>query len=90
MPALEALGAWGARIPLPSGEPTISAVSVLWFLRECLRARPTPLTDAYRVELDDGVWTIRTMSGRTEVESAGPPARTPAFGTDPDITPHDR
>ena len=62
MPALEALGAWGASLPRPSGEPTLSAVSVLWFVRGCLRGRPTPPTDTYRVELDDGVWTIRTVS----------------------------
>ena len=83
MPALEALGAWGARLPPPSGEPTLSAVSVLWFLRGCLRARPTPLTDAYRVELDDGVWTIRAVSGRTEVESGETASVDAGLRTDP-------
>ncbi len=83
MPALEALGAWGARLPRPSGEPTLSAVSVLWFVRGCLRARPTPPTDTYRVELDDGVWTVRTVSGRTEVEPGETAKADAGLRTDP-------
>ena len=82
-PALEALGAWGASLPRPSGEPTLSAVSVLWFVRGCLRGRPTPPTDTYRVELDDGVWTIRTVSGRTEIESGETAPADAGLRTDP-------
>jgi DNA-binding HxlR family transcriptional regulator len=83
MPALEALGAWGARLPRPSAGPTLSAVSVLWFIRGCLRARPTPPADIYRVELDDGVWTVRTVSGRTEVESGETAPADAGLRTDP-------
>ncbi len=83
MPALEALGAWGGRLPRPGGEPTLSAVSVLWFVRGCLRARPTPLADTYRVELGDGVWTIRAVSGRIEVESGETAPASTGLRTDP-------
>jgi DNA-binding HxlR family transcriptional regulator len=83
-PTLEALGAWGAALPRPSGQPSLSATSVLLFLCGCLRAHPNPPDDVYRVQLDDRVWTIRTAAGQLEVEPGEPSSPDARLRTDPD------
>jgi DNA-binding HxlR family transcriptional regulator len=70
-PIVLALGGWGLRVPLPP-KPTLSATSVLLFLRGCARPDPTEPPAAYRLELDDRVWSIRTAAGRVEVQPGEP------------------
>ena len=78
-PVVLALGGWGLRVPLPP-EPTLSAVSVLLFLRGSARPDPTAI---YRLELDDRVWTIRSSSGQVDVRPGEPAAADAALRTDP-------
>jgi DNA-binding HxlR family transcriptional regulator len=70
-PIVLALGSWGLQIPPP--EPgTISATSVLLFLRACARPDPTAQATTYRLELDDGVWTVHTAPGKVVVQPGDP------------------
>jgi hypothetical protein len=73
-PILLALGTWGIRVPLRSTPTTLSATSVLLFLRASARPHPDTPAAAYRLELDDRVWTVRTAAGRVHVESGEPVA----------------
>ncbi len=59
-PIVLALGAWGLRFPLPPTPTTLSATSVLIFLRGSARPDPQAPAATYRLELDDQVWTVRT------------------------------
>ena len=54
---LEALGEWGAELPVPSEASTLSATSVLLFLRGCLSASPGP-AGACGLELGGRAWTL--------------------------------
>ncbi len=63
-PIVLALGAWGLRSPLPPAPTTLSATSVLIFLRASARPDPQAPAATYRLELDDQVWTVRTQRGR--------------------------
>ena len=76
-PVLDALGAWGSAEPRP--EPgSLTAVSVLLFLRGCARAHPNPPPHTYQLQLDDRVWTVSTPDGQLEIqprEAAAPDAR---------------
>src|SRR5882672_515337 len=60
-PIMLALGGWGLRVPPPFEPSTLTATSVLLYLRGSVRL-DTALTA--RVELDDRVWTVRTLRGR--------------------------
>ena len=84
MPALEALGAWGGRLPRPGGEPTLSAVSVLWFVRGCRRAASHPArrhlpcrTRRRRVDDPSGLGANRGGVGRDR-----PPEHRPSHRPD--------
>jgi DNA-binding HxlR family transcriptional regulator len=74
-PVLLALGDWAMDVPLPP-EATLSATSVLLFLRGT--ARPDPRL-TYRVELDGRVWTVR----RGAVEPGEPASPDASLRTDP-------
>ncbi len=76
-PIMLALGSWGVRVPLPPAPATLSATSVLLFLRTSAHPDPKAPSTIYRFELDDRVWTIRTASGQVSVEP-GEPARADA------------
>lgn len=76
-PILLALGSWGVRAPLPPAPATLSATSVLLYLRTSAHPDPEAPPTIYRLELDDRVWTIRTASGQVHVEP-GEPARADA------------
>jgi DNA-binding HxlR family transcriptional regulator len=69
-PAVLALGEWGLRFPRPPEPVTLSATSVLLFLRGT--ANPD-FPGTCRVELADRVFTVRGGSGGVHVE-AGEPA----------------
>lgn len=79
-PILLALGAWGTRVPMPPGPATLSATSVLLYLRSCARPDPTAPTATYRLELDERVWTVRTTAGQVQVMPDQP--------TDTDVSLH--
>jgi DNA-binding HxlR family transcriptional regulator len=71
-PILVALGDWGIDAPEPPPPTTLSATSVLIFLRGAARIDPAAPPTSYRLELDGWVWTVRTASGRVEVEPGEP------------------
>jgi DNA-binding HxlR family transcriptional regulator len=82
-PILDTLGAWGSTEPRP--EPSsLTATSVLLFLRGSARARPIPAAMTYRVQLDDRVWTISTADGQLEVLSHDTAAADATLRTDPE------
>jgi DNA-binding HxlR family transcriptional regulator len=76
-PIVLALGGWGLRVPLPDAPTTLSATSVMLFLRGCTRPDPAAPSATYRLELDERVWTVRTEAGRTQVQP-GEPAKADA------------
>ena len=71
-PIVLALGEWGIRAPMPAGRATLSAVSVLIYLRAAARPDPRAAPATYRLDMDARVWTIRTRSGAVHVESGEP------------------
>jgi DNA-binding HxlR family transcriptional regulator len=78
-PIVLALGGWGIDAPHPPGPETLSATSVLLFLRGSVR----PAGDAvYRVELDERVWTVRAAGGEVHVEPGEPPEPDAILRTD--------
>jgi DNA-binding HxlR family transcriptional regulator len=68
-PIVLALGSWGVQVPLPTTATTLSATSVLLFLRTALRPDPTAAPIVCRLDLDDRVWTVRSKDGRVHVDS---------------------
>ena len=72
-----ALGNWGVRVPLPPTPTTLSATSVLIFLRTSARIDPAAPATTYRLELDDRVWTVETRAGQVLVRP-GEPTRSDA------------
>ena len=83
-PIVLALGSWGVRVPLPSAPTTLSATSVLLFLRTCGHPDPEAPSTIYRFELDDRVWTIRAASGQVSVEPGEPARADASLRTDPE------
>jgi DNA-binding HxlR family transcriptional regulator len=81
-PILDALGAWGSVEPVPA-DGSLTATSVLLFLRGSARAQRHPPRHTYRVQLDDRVWTISSPDGRLEIEAYDPAAADAGLETDP-------
>jgi DNA-binding HxlR family transcriptional regulator len=81
-PVLLALGGWAMHVPLPPAA-TLSATSVLLFLRGSACPDPKAPPATYRLELDDRVWTVRTEAGRVDVRSGEPDRPDAALRTDP-------
>lgn len=81
-PTLDALGAWGIA-ESPSATASLSATSVLLFLRASARAHPNPPSQTYRVQLHDRAWTISTAAGRLEIQPGDISAPDAAIRTDP-------
>jgi DNA-binding HxlR family transcriptional regulator len=83
-PIVLALGGWGLRVPLPPQPVSLSATSVLLYLRGSVRpdAGAPPVT--CRLELDDRVWTVRTAGGRVDVEPGEPPGPDVTLRADPE------
>lgn len=71
-PIVLALGTWGVSVPLPPAPNTLSATSVLLFLRGCVHPEPAAPPTTYRLELNDRAWTIRTEAGHLDVEPGEP------------------
>jgi DNA-binding HxlR family transcriptional regulator len=82
-PIIDALGAWGGGEPRP--EPSsLTATSVLLFLRGSARALPNPPTDTCRVQLDDRVWTISSPNGQLEIHAQDTATPDVTLQTDPE------
>jgi DNA-binding HxlR family transcriptional regulator len=81
-PILLALGGWAMDTPLPPA-PTLSATSVLLFLRGSARPDPQAPPATYRLQFDDRVWTVRTEAGRLEVQPGEPARPDASLRTDP-------
>jgi DNA-binding HxlR family transcriptional regulator len=82
-PILLALGAWGIRAAHPPAPATLSATSVLLFLRGSARVDPDAPSTTYRLELDDRVWTLRVAAGEVDVQPGEPTTHDAALRTDP-------
>lgn len=82
-PIVLALGSWGVRVPLPPAPRTLSATSVLLFLRTAAHPDPNAPPTTCRLELDDRVWTIRTAAGQVHVEPGEPATADVSLRADP-------
>jgi DNA-binding HxlR family transcriptional regulator len=82
-PILLALGDWGARVPLPPNGTTLSAASVLLFLRGVTRPNPDLPPTVYGFDLDGRQWTVRTVDGEVDVEPGEPTRADVSIRTDP-------
>jgi DNA-binding HxlR family transcriptional regulator len=83
-PIVLALGSWGVRVPLPPAPTTLSATSVLLFLRACAHPDPKAPPTIYRLELDDRIWTVRTAAGQVRVEPGEPGRADVCLRADPE------
>jgi DNA-binding HxlR family transcriptional regulator len=81
-PIVLALGGWGLRRP-PPPQPTLSATSILLFLRGCAHPDPAAPAAVYRLELDDRVWSVRSASGQIDIQPGEPAAPDASLRTDP-------
>jgi DNA-binding HxlR family transcriptional regulator len=82
-PIVLALGTWGVRAPVPDGPTTLSASSVLIYLRAAGRLDPQVPSTTYRLEMDGRVWTVLTVGGRVHVEPGEPAHPVAGLRTDP-------
>lgn len=82
-PVVLALGEWGSRVPLPAEPTTVSASSMLIYLRGAAHLDPRAAPASYRIELDGRVWTVRTRDGRVHIESGEPAGAVAGIRTDP-------
>jgi DNA-binding HxlR family transcriptional regulator len=82
-PALLALGGWGAQVPPPPPPATISATSILLFLRSAARPDPQAPPTVCRMELDERVWAVRVEAGEVRVEPDEPDRPDVCLRTDP-------
>jgi DNA-binding HxlR family transcriptional regulator len=82
-PILVALGDWGLEVPQPPAPTSLSATSVLIFLRGAGRPDPEAAPTTVRLDLDGRAWTVRLVAGRVEVEAGEPAAADASLRTDP-------
>jgi DNA-binding HxlR family transcriptional regulator len=82
-PIVLALGGWGLRIPRPLEPFTLSATSVLLFLRGSVHPDPLAPPVTCRLELDDRPWTVRTEAGQVQVRPGEPASADASLRTDP-------
>lgn len=80
---LDALGSWGFGEPPPEGG-SLSATTVLLFLRGSLRANPAMPQVMLELRLGDRVWTVVDGDGKVEVQPHASAAADVALRTDPE------
>ncbi len=81
-PIVLALGEWAAGVPLPP-DPTLSATSVLLFLRGVIRPNPATSSIVCGLQLEDRMWTVRTVDGDMDVQQGEPTDADVVLRTDP-------
>ncbi len=82
-PVVLALGSWGTRVPLPAAPTTLSATSVLLFLRTAGRPDPEMAPALYRLDLAGTTWTVRIEHGQLQVRAGEPAEPDACLRTDP-------
>jgi DNA-binding HxlR family transcriptional regulator len=82
-PILLALGNWGIDVPLPPTPATLSATSMLLYLRTSARLDPGAAPIVCRLELNDRVYAIRVENGQTHVQAGEPTMSDVSLRTDP-------
>ncbi|MFI6324309.1 winged helix-turn-helix transcriptional regulator [Nonomuraea sp. NPDC050556] len=82
-PIVLALCDWGIDAPNPPEPSSLSATSVLIFLRD--HARPDPAAPPYvcRLDLDGSIWTVSVDIGKVQVEYGEPPKADISLRTTP-------
>jgi DNA-binding HxlR family transcriptional regulator len=83
-PIVLALGNWGIRVPLPPPPTTLSASSVLLFLRTAARVNPQAAPMVCHLDLHDRPWTLKIEYGRLQVQPGEPTAPDVFLRTDPE------
>ncbi|MEU4571465.1 winged helix-turn-helix transcriptional regulator [Nonomuraea sp. NPDC023979] len=71
-PVILALSDWGIDAPHPPEPTSLSATSVLIYLRDHVHPDPAAPPTVCRLELDGTTWTLRAESGRIQVHSGEP------------------
>jgi DNA-binding HxlR family transcriptional regulator len=82
-PIVLALGGWALRVPRPPEPVTLSATSVLLFLRGSVHPDPQAPPASYRLDLDDRAWTVRTEAGQVQVWPGEPASADASLHTGP-------
>lgn len=82
-PVVLALGQWGLRVPMPAAPATLSATSVLLYLRGSRHPDSAEPPTTYAVELGDRTWTVTSTSGQVHVEGGEPATADARLRTDP-------
>jgi DNA-binding HxlR family transcriptional regulator len=82
-PIVLALSDWGIDAPHPPEPSSLSATSVLIYLRGHARPDPAGPPIVCRLDLDGSVWTVRVESGEVQVESGEPATADISLRTDP-------
>jgi DNA-binding HxlR family transcriptional regulator len=82
-PIVLALGSWGVRAAMPAGPATLSATSVLLFLRAAARPDPAEQPATYRLELDGRVWTVHLDGDGVTLQPGEPTGADASLRTDP-------
>jgi DNA-binding HxlR family transcriptional regulator len=82
-PIVLALSEWGIDAPNPPEPTSLSATSVLIFLRVGARPDPAAPPIVCRLDLDGSVWTVRVDSGKVQVQSGEPATADVSLRTDP-------
>jgi DNA-binding HxlR family transcriptional regulator len=82
-PIVLALSEWGIDAPNPPEPTSLSATSVLIFLRVGARPDPAAPPIVCRLDLDGSVWTVRVDSGKVQVENGEPATADISLRTDP-------
>ncbi len=82
-PILLALGGWASEVPLPPGPTTLSATSVLLFLRGSAHPDPEDPPTTFRLELDDSVWAVRIEAGELHLQQGEPASPDASLRTAP-------
>jgi DNA-binding HxlR family transcriptional regulator len=82
-PIVLALGEWGIDVPPPAEPTSLSAASILIYLRTVAHPPPRLPPATCRVELDGGVWAVRLASGRLDIRFGEPSTWDVALTCDP-------